>query len=101
MALCEYTQAQGVEILIHSAWNTLVRRTTCGLSSVPIGEHSRSFEEQNKLKVSIDKGTIVSSLMSVTVPKDEDVLGYVRSFQDFIAWFLDDGTGFSHMISDL
>eukprot|EP01036_Dinobryon_divergens_P022451 gene22451-30708_t len=92
MASCEHTQAQSVEIFIHSAWNTLVRRTTCGLSA-PIGEHSRSFEEQNKLRVSIDKGTIVSSLMSVTLPKDEDILGYVRSFQDFIAWFLDDGTG--------
>ena len=92
MALCEHTQARHIDILVHNAWNTLVRRTTCGLSA-PIGDHSRSFEEQNKLKVSIDKGTIVSSLMTVTVPRDETMAGYVRSFQDFIAWFIDDGIG--------
>lgn len=98
MALCEYTQTQKIDILIHSAWNNLVRRPSCRLSA-PNGEHSSSSEEQHsKLKVPIDKGTIVSSLMSVSMPKDKALDGYVRSFQDFIAWFIDDGAGFAEMM---
>ena len=92
MALCEHTQARHIDILVHNAWNKLVRQSPSRLSDF-VNEKSQNTDDHRKVKVPIDEGTIVSSLMTVTVPRDETMAGYVRSFQDFIAWFIDDGIG--------
>lgn len=74
-AMSEYLQSTSFHAFINPAW------------------HQRLPFLSTNLFVNISKGTVVSSLMDVHwSDRDNDSL-YVRSFQDFIAWFVDDQKG--------
>ena len=93
LSLCEGLQASDMNIVINNAWaKTVTQAGQCSTTT-----SSDISNSANLTRVRVEKGTTVSSLMTFSLPNEDEFVGkYVKSFQDFIAWFIDDREGLNY-----
>mmetsp|Transcript_29866 Transcript_29866/g.42600 ORF Transcript_29866/g.42600 Transcript_29866/m.42600 type:complete len:361 (-) Transcript_29866:180-1262(-) len=110
MSMMESFQQSPFMINLHNSWHGYANNIEkeCKMDSVELcSSKNPTVATTNVLKnvkdttssitIPVPKRTIISSLMSVNIATNNNELksdtNYVHAFQDFIAWFIDDGKG--------
>jgi len=105
MSMMESFQQSPFVINLHSSWHGYVKNIDKECNRDSFERHSKETEtlnSANTITITVPKKTIISSLLTVNIAANsikqnelKDTNNYIHAFQDFIAWFIDDGKGYN------